>query len=330
MTLVDTFATALGVWDEALPHVHLMVDEQEMQLVVALAGRSATPERTAGLLGVSAAEGERLLHAAYQRCLLEKVVVDGVSSYTVGRFAPFLDCFAKFGNWDELPSFARTQLDQRFLTEFVEEHRPSIECRLRGEESDEPVPNDDILLVADVEEMIDAASLIVVQPCDCRRLGQRCDRPVDTCIWFDSLARQALERGHGRLLTSKEARDLVHLADKRGLMHTGDSRWRENGLDAVCNCCACDCYPFRAARELGSKGVWPRSRYIAAYDPSLCKLCGACVKRCHFQAFFHDRSETAVEAGARPAVRYDADACWGCGLCANTCPSQAISMVPLP
>jgi hypothetical protein len=28
----------------------------------------------------------------------------------------------------------------------------------------------------------------------------------------------------------------------------------------------CDCYPFRAAQALGSKGVWPMSRYIAVHE----------------------------------------------------------------
>ena len=330
MTLLDRFAAAFGVWDEALPHIHLMVDEREMRLVVTAAGKNVTREQAASVLGVAPQEAGRVLHAAYQRYLLERVAVDGPPTYTVGRFPSFLDCFAKFGGWVDLPSEDRANLDRRFLAHFTEEHRSSVERRLRGETSPEKVPNDDVLLLHEVEEMIDAASLITVQPCDCRRLGQHCDRPVETCIWFDSAAREALDRGHGQVLTREEARDLVHWCDKKGLMRTGDSRWRENGLDAVCNCCACDCYPFRAARELGSKGVWPRSRYIAAYDPSLCKLCGACVKRCHFQAFFHDGSETAIKGGAKPAVRYDADACWGCGLCANTCPSQAILMVPLP
>jgi len=76
----------------------------------------------------------------------------------------------------------------------------------------------------------------------------------------------ALDRGHGRRLTQEAAIALVRRADKQGLMHTADSDWQARGLHAICNCCACDCYPFRAAQELGSKGVWPRSRYIAAYD----------------------------------------------------------------
>jgi len=176
--------------------------------------------------------------------------------------------------------------------------------------------------------MIDAATHIVVQPCDCRRLDQNCDRPVETCLWLDAGALEALDRGYGRRLTRAEARDLVRRADRAGLMHTADSEWRSRGLHAICNCCACDCYPFRAARKLGSKGIWPRSHYVAAYDRERCDLCGACVKRCHFDAFHHDGSTVEVSGKARPGVAFDPESCWGCGLCANTCPANAIVMKP--
>jgi NAD-dependent dihydropyrimidine dehydrogenase PreA subunit len=143
---------------------------------------------------------------------------------------------------------------------------------------------------------------------------------------MDDLALESLDRGNGRRLTREEAVGLVRRADKAGLMHTADSEWATRGLHAICNCCACDCYPFRAAQELGSKGVWPRSRYVAVYDAAACNLCGACVKRCHFDAFYHDGTVVDVEGKAKQNVVYDPELCWGCGLCANTCPSQAIVM----
>ena len=181
---------------------------------------------------------------------------------------------------------------------------------------------------------IEAAAHIALEPCDCRRLGEHCARPVDTCLWLDDLAQEALERGHGRRLSREEAKEVVRRADKAGLMHTGDALWRTRGLGAICNCCACDCYPFRAAQILGSKGTWPRSRYLARYDAAACNLCGACVKRCHFGAFFHDgsRAVPAAPAGGREklAVAYEPALCWGCGLCANTCPAGAITLEPLP
>jgi ferredoxin len=200
---------------------------------------------------------------------------------------------------------------------------------MRSLDAENALPNDTVLLLSEVEEMLDAATHIVVQPCDCRRLGQNCDRPVETCVWLDDGALAALDRGYGRRLTREEAKELARWADKKGLMHTADSEWQTRGLHAICNCCACDCYPFRAAQELGSQGVWPRSRYVAVRDGERCNLCGACVQRCHFEAFHY--SDELIEVGdkLKENVVFDPDRCWGCGLCANTCPSAAIVMVPL-
>jgi NAD-dependent dihydropyrimidine dehydrogenase PreA subunit len=112
-------------------------------------------------------------------------------------------------------------------------------------------------------------------------------------------------------------------------MHTADSRWQSRGLHAICNCCACDCYPFRAAEALGSKGVWPKVRYKAVFDPTRCSQCAACVRRCHFGAFYHDGSTVNIKGKELMTVSFDLEKCWGCGLCANACPKDAILMQPI-
>jgi NAD-dependent dihydropyrimidine dehydrogenase PreA subunit len=143
---------------------------------------------------------------------------------------------------------------------------------------------------------------------------------------MDDVALEALDRGAGRRVSREEAKEIVRWADKKGLMHTADSEWRRRGLHAICNCCACDCYPFRAAQELGTKGVWPKSRYMAVHNRINCNLCGACVKRCHFDAFFHDGTRLEMEGKSKLNVFFDPQKCWGCGLCVSTCPSGAIVM----
>ena len=329
MTLFDEFVVAFGIWKEAVPYLHMMVREEEMQLVVAMRGRALTEQEATELLGLAPEHTAALLRQAYRRYVVDKEEVDGTGVYSAGSFYHHLDYFAKHGNWDDIPAEDRRDIDRRFLEEFIARHRTNVERKLQGLEAENALPNDTVLLLREVEEMIDAATHIVVEPCDCRRLGQNCSRPVETCVWFDDVALSALDRGHGRRLTNKEAKELVRWADRKGLMHTGDSEWRERGLSALCNCCACDCYPFRAARELDSKGVWPRNRYVAVHDPEQCNQCGVCVRRCHFQAFYHDGTTVEVDGREKQIVRYETAKCWGCGLCANTCPSSAITMEPL-
>jgi NAD-dependent dihydropyrimidine dehydrogenase PreA subunit len=329
MTLFDQFVTAFGVWEEAQPYLHLMVDEPEMRLVVAMGGQAITAGQAADRLGLTRRQAAELLQRAYTCHVVDKSQADdGTPTYSAGTFYSRLDHFAKYENWDDIPAADRRTINRRFLDEFIARHRPNVELKMQGLKAENALPNDTVLLLSQVEEMIDAATHIVVQPCDCRRLDQNCDRPVETCLWLDAGALEALDRGYGRRLTRAEARDLVRRADRAGLMHTANSEWRSRGLHAICNCCACDCYPFRAARKLGSKGIWPRSHYVAAYDRERCDLCGACVKRCHFDAFHHDGSTVEVSGKARPGVAFDPESCWGCGLCANTCPANAIVMKP--
>ncbi|MBS1252106.1 MAG: NAD(P)H-quinone oxidoreductase subunit I, chloroplastic [Anaerolineales bacterium] len=326
MTLLDEFLAIFGVWEVARPFVTMMVDEQEMELVVRMQDQSMTTGQAADLLGLSHEEASSLLQRAYSRCIVNKTVENGAPTYSVADFYGRLDHFAKYENWDDIPAENRKAINRRFLDAFIDKHRPNVERKMRGLAAENALPNDTVLLLSEVEEMLDAATHIVVQPCDCRRLGQNCDLPVEACIWLDDGAREALDRGYGRRLTREEAKELVRWADKRGLMHTADSEWQTRGLHAICNCCACDCYPFRAAQELGSKGAWPKSHYVAAHDRALCDLCGACVKRCHFEAFYHDGSTVDVAGKLKENVLLDPEKCWGCGLCANTCPEGAIVM----
>lgn len=306
-----------------------MVDEREMELVLLLskqAEQALTLERIADSWGLNYAQTELHVRRAYGRCILNKVEEDGVTKFAPADFYARLDHFAKFENWHDIPADDRHIINRSFLEQFINRHRSNVGRKMRGLEAENALPNDTVMLLSEVEAMIEAATDIIVQPCDCRMLGGNCDKPVETCIWLDEGARQSLARGHGRRLTKDEALELLHWTDKKGLMHTADSAWRERGLHAICNCCACDCYPFRAAQELDSKGVWPKSNYVAVHDLDLCNMCGSCVKRCHFDAFYLDGSTHVVNGKEKKGVGYDPEKCWGCGLCANTCPENAIQM----
>ncbi len=327
--LVESFIEIFDVWEPARPYLHLMVEDAEMELVLALADRNLDLGGVADLVDLSQPEAEELLKRAFSRCIVNLSVENGVAKYTASDFYARLDHFAKFENWHDIPKEDRQRINRRFLDEFIARHKSNVERKMQGLEAENALPNDTVMLLHEVEEMILAAEVIVVQPCDCRKLGENCNRPVETCIWLDEGARESLDRGHGRQLTQEDALELLRWTDKKGLMHTADSAWKERGLHAICNCCACDCYPFRAAEELGSEGVWPKSNFIAQYHAKRCNFCGACVKRCHFDAFFHIDEFKTVNQKEKQKVAYDAELCWGCGLCANTCPEGAIKMIEI-
>lgn len=321
------FAERFAVPAFALPYLSAFVNEAEMRLVLASEDGAVPLALAAALLGVGPAEGERFLEAAFRRGVLNR---DEAGGYRVADFHTRLDLMATFEpEYQALPQELRRALDEWALEHYIERVRPNVARLARGERPDSSPGNDSVLLLSELDAVIEQARTIVVVPCDCRQLAGYCDRPREVCLQFDRVAEEKLARGYGRRLSVAEAKHLVRWADRQGLMHTTDLDFGADGPSPICNCCADDCYVFRAAERLGSKGVWPKSRYVARRDEDLCNHCGVCVKRCHFAAFTFADDTLRVGRRKRRRVLYDESACWGCGLCANTCPAGAITMASL-
>lgn len=326
---LQRLAAQFGVPDVALPYVHRMVTPEEMILVLAADDGPLTAESAGRHLGLPIDRAAEILDSAFRRAVLDRDETEGVPTYTPTSFYTRMNYFATFDPaWVDLPAEVRAALDEWMLGEYVERVRPNVERLMRGEPAQGSPGNDSVVLPHEVESIIDAATTIAVVPCDCRSIARYCGKPLETCIQFDSVAEKKLARGYGRRLTAAEAKELVAWADRKGLMHTTDLRFGDEGPSPICNCCADDCYVFRAAARLGSKGAWPRSRYVAAHDADACTSCGACVKRCHFGAFHHDGTSREVGGTRANQVVFDPSLCWGCGLCASTCPSNAIALIP--
>lgn len=308
----------------ARPYIDTMVTEEEVDLVLAMGEDTVTAKEIASRLKKPVKEVKDLLGSAYTRGVIEKELSEeapGEDPFAITNFYVRMAEFATFEDWESLPLGVRRTLAEWNFYRFIEQYRKKVEARKRGEEPEGSLGNDTIFLLEEAGDIIDAAEEIVVLPCDCRRLNEQCERPRETCLAMAERARKFIDRGVGRQITKEEAKEIISFADKKGLMHTVNGDWRKNGVHAICNCCADDCYPFRGGMLLGDKGVWPRSKYVAVYDPDTCTQCRLCVKRCHFGAFeFHEEEGT---------LEYDPEKCWGCGLCANTCPSGALRMKPL-
>ncbi len=322
MSLVKSFIEICRAPAFIEPYLHFFVTEQEMEFVVACGGKWLSVGEFAALLPQPPAELAFCLEQAYLRHILDKEHTDTVR-YSAGNFYYRLKHFCLFGNYHILPATIRQQLDAWDFAEYLRQN--NYFKQVLGQDPDYgQCHNEWILLVEEAEAMIDAAAIVRLLPCDCKMLADQCDYSREICLVLDP--ERVTDRSGGRELTKEQAKELIRKLDKEGLMHTGGPPdWQQQGPAVICNCCACCCYPFRAARLLGTKGKWPKSRYVATFDRDKCLNCGLCSKRCHFDAFY----VVAADAVTPRYIEFNAGLCWGCGICVASCPAQAIGLTAL-
>ncbi|WP_371371705.1 ATP-binding protein [Sporomusa aerivorans] len=327
MSLLQEFCSVFAVPGFIIPYLHFFVTAEEMQLVIILSKEPSHTEAIAARMGKEAAETAALLAGAYQRCIIDKENNAGTDYYIAGSFYNRLKKFCQFGNYHVLPRRIRKELDAWDFDEYVKRNNYFRQVLAHDPEY-ENCHNEWILLLAEAEAMIDAASAIRVLPCDCKMLADNCDHSREICLVLDE--KRLSDRTGGRELSKEEAKQLIRRLDQEGLMHTGGpANWRESGPQVVCNCCTCCCYPFRAGQKFGTKGRWPKSRYLAVYHAERCVQCGLCVRRCGFEAFIFAEEQGEKVASITNQVAFIRERCWGCGLCANACPAHAIELIPV-
>jgi Pyruvate/2-oxoacid:ferredoxin oxidoreductase delta subunit len=246
-----------------------------------------------------------------------------------GRFEPAnfharFDKWAMFEGWKDIPGDVRTQLVDWELAQYGRQHADQVSALKAGRLRDPSLIYPEYILLREAETLLDLATSIYLMPCNCRSMIQKCAQSVFTCIRFEN------DRGLGWEISSARAKEIVRLANKKGLMQSGEVRRTKHGriTGAICNCCIDCCFPHKLAEQSNACKLWPLSRHVARHLEDHCIACGLCVKRCPFQAFTHEKREG--KADSRPkTIRFDADLCRGCGVCCTACPKDAIEMVPL-
>jgi Pyruvate/2-oxoacid:ferredoxin oxidoreductase delta subunit len=180
-----------------------------------------------------------------------------------------------------------------------------------------------VLWYEDMAELLKRAEIIGVVDCDCRRIYQRCDKPLQTCLHFGKNIIE-YEKGRGgrmRIISYKEALELSDIAERAGLVHeTPGNNASLSGV--ICNCCT-DCFStFEPAIHDGKlRQVADPSRYRAIIDLDLCKGCQTCVERCLFDAI----EMVPVPNSKKKKAQIDAEKCMGCGACLLGCQAKALT-----
>jgi len=308
-----------------------MVKDEEKRLVVAMEGKEFTITDAIDKLELPKEQVEELIDAAYKRGILNKVngkqdTFISTDLYTRLKYA------AVFDHYEVIPLEARKSIDEWYINAFIEKHKENFQ-KLRDNELDIETAHflysHTPFLLEQAYEVIDSADRIVALPCDCNQLSEyrSASEEVFHCIHFDTYADGYLERSLGKVLTREECKEVVRQADKKGYMHCINLNFKNAGPGFICNCGPRWCYPYRAAKIMGSESYYPLRRNVADYESDKCISCGLCIKRCPFGAFSQLDEQVEVKGKLKNKIRFNSTICQGCGLCANTCPENAIKMI---
>lgn len=184
------------------------------------------------------------------------------------------------------------------------------------------VPEQHVAAFDDAVGILKKNDMIVVTECLCRKRkrisGEGCDKPVENCFMFGSMARFYIENNLGRQVDFEEAVGILRKSQEAGLVTQPGTAQNPAGM---CNCCGDCCVILGSVKKFAKPARLVFSNYQSAIKKEDCTGCEICLERCQMEAI------TMNEEGI---AQVDVDRCIGCGLCVTTCASEAIALVPKP
>jgi Na+-translocating ferredoxin:NAD+ oxidoreductase RNF subunit RnfB len=171
----------------------------------------------------------------------------------------------------------------------------------------------------DAREILRNVKTIVVTDCLCRKgkdlVGEGCDRPLEACFMFGSMAQYYLDYGMGRQVTVEEAIKILEKCRDTGLVTQPATAQNPSGM---CNCCGDCCGILKSIKEMPHPAEYVFTNYFASVEEGQCTGCEACIDRCQMEA---------LRINDFNMVKVLPDRCIGCGLCITACPAGALVLV---
>jgi NAD-dependent dihydropyrimidine dehydrogenase PreA subunit len=218
--------------------------------------------------------------------------------------------------------------DEGALPQAVFRKNTQIGRSLVREESLPAEPAVEVLEWERATSIVRSARSVAVSLCPCRHharlAGRGCDKPLRTCLTFDTGADVLVRSGIAEPITNEQALEILADCKAAGLAQTADNV--QHGVSYMCNCCGCCCGMMRSIKRFGIPTGIVSSNWIASVDHAVCHGCAKCVKACPVDAV---HLETTQGKGQRRNwAIVDPDKCLGCGVCYEECRWGAKSMVP--
>ena len=325
---LEKFCRLFQVPEFIAPWLDRFIQPTEIDLVLHLAAKPLTAaEITRKLDTLKKINSIEDLQGFLERCCKRGIIHQLENGcYHAADFHTRYDVWALFEGWKDIPDDIRQQLNQWELAYYEDRHIAQISILKAGHSKDPADTWPEYLLLHEAEALIDRVAQIYLWPCNCRSMVGECRQSVYTCLRFDN------DSGIGWQISKSRAKEIMHAANKKGLMQSGEVAISADGsiTGAVCNCCADCCFPHLLAARQNAEKLWPLSRYVARHLRERCISCGRCAKRCPFGAFKAiKRQKESGPKSKKLEIKYDRDLCRGCGICSTGCPEEAIEMEPL-
>jgi NAD-dependent dihydropyrimidine dehydrogenase PreA subunit len=184
----------------------------------------------------------------------------------------------------------------------------------------------DNIAVLDYERashVIDSATCITVGTCYCRHklhhLGKVCGKPLEVCLTFNRSAESLSRHGIARQIGQSEAHMILRQCRELGLVQLGDNI--QEGVNWICNCCACCCEALVAYRKLGYNARIT-TNFVSVPGREACMGCGICEEQCPVEAV-----RLGTDDNGNHRVTIDEGRCIGCGVCVRFCSTGSLTMV---
>ncbi len=166
----------------------------------------------------------------------------------------------------------------------------------------------------------------VVVPCICkskyRLLGNPCKvtKRLEVCLAMEDVAQMCIDGGVGRKISKEETLELERQNEEDGLVLQPQNAQEPQ---FICACCGDCCGILHTMQDIRRPTDFFQSDFYSTVDPSLCKGCGLCVKRCQVNAvkLVDVPGDTAKKIATVNLTR-----CIGCGLCVVKCAKKAITL----
>ena len=190
------------------------------------------------------------------------------------------------------------------------------------------VPIQKVMPAYQIEKIIEKFNDIAVSHCFCRQHKDLLNDPCkitdirENCFTFGKSARYIANQEFGRMISKKEALEILNKSVEFGLVHKTFHPNSDIYKDetSVCNCCK-DCCATFEMWKMGATPMVNATNYLASINQELCQGCGTCVEKC---------PTDATRLNEEGKSELNPDWCIGCGICAHFCPESAISLLEGP